>query len=122
MACLSLSPHDYGILIVCYRLALQSTGVIYGDIGTSPLYVYSSTFSSSPSYDDLVGALSIIIWTLTLIVTVKYVCIVLRADDDGEGGTFAVYSLLSRYVSPFLHFTLRHPFLLDKFQLGRVFY
>ncbi|KIM97450.1 hypothetical protein OIDMADRAFT_130351 [Oidiodendron maius Zn] len=79
-------------------LALQSTGVIYGDIGTSPLYVYSSTFSSNPSYDDLVGALSIIIWTLTLIVTVKYVCIVLRADDDGEGGTFAVYSLLSRYA------------------------
>ena len=88
--------------MTCFRLALQSTGVIYGDIGTSPLYVYSSTFSSNPSYDDLVGALSIIIWTLTLIVTVKYVCIVLRADDDGEGGTFAVYSLLSRYVSQHL--------------------
>lgn len=72
--------------------------MIYGDIGTSPLYVYSSTFTSNPSYDDLVGALSIIIWTLTLIVTVKYVFIVLRADDDGEGGTFAMYSLLSRYV------------------------
>lgn len=86
------------VLIIRCRLALQSTGVIYGDIGTSPLYVYSSTFSSNPSYDDLVGALSIIIWTLTLIVTVKYVCIVLRADDDGEGGTFAVYSLLTRYV------------------------
>lgn len=83
-----------------YRLALQSTGVIYGDIGTSPLYVYSSTFTSNPSYDDLVGALSIIIWTLTLIVTLKYVFIVLRADDDGEGGTFAVYSLLTRYVCP----------------------
>jgi len=80
------------------RLAYQATGVIYGDIGTSPLYVYSSTFSSEPSYDDLLGALSLIIWTITLIVSIKYVFIVLRADDEGEGGTFAVYSLLSRYV------------------------
>ena len=79
-------------------LAYQSTGVIYGDIGTSPLYVYSSTFTSQPSYDDLVGALSIIIWTLTLMVTVKYMLIVLSADDDGEGGTFALYSLLARYA------------------------
>lgn len=47
---------------------------------------------------DLVGALSLIIWTITLIVTIKYVCIVLSADDQGEGGTFAIYSLLSRYV------------------------
>jgi len=69
-----------------------------GDIGTSPLYVYSSTFTSDPSYDDLLGALSLIIWSLTLIVTVKYVCIVLFADDEGEGGTFAMYNLLARYV------------------------
>jgi len=86
-------------------LAYQSTGVIYGDIGTSPLYVYSSTFSSQPSWDDLVGALSIIIWSLTLMVTLKYVFIVLSADDDGEGGTFALYSLLSRYV----HIARRDP-------------
>ncbi|KAL3423616.1 potassium transporter [Phlyctema vagabunda] len=80
-------------------LAYQSTGVIYGDIGTSPLYVYSSTFTSQPSYEDLVGALSIIIWTLTLMVTIKYVFIVLSADDDGEGGTFALYSLLARFAN-----------------------
>lgn len=84
------------------RLAYQSTGVIYGDIGTSPLYVYSSTFTSEPSYADLLGVLSIIIWTLTLIVSIKYVGIVLYADDDGEGGTFALYSLLARYVSHFV--------------------
>ncbi|KAI4728007.1 putative potassium transporter [Aureobasidium sp. EXF-10728] len=78
-------------------LAYQSTGVIYGDIGTSPLYVYSSTFSAAPSRDDLLGALSLIIWSLTLIVTVKYVLIVLAADDEGEGGTFAIYTLLSRF-------------------------
>ncbi|KAI9823635.1 MAG: hypothetical protein M1832_002416 [Thelocarpon impressellum] len=80
-------------------LAYQSTGVIYGDIGTSPLYVYSSTFTSEPSHDDLLGVVSIIIWTLTLMVTIKYVLIVLLADDDGEGGTFALYSLLSRYAN-----------------------
>lgn len=70
--------------------------------------MYSSTFSSNPSRIDLLGALSLIIWTLTLIVTVKYVCIVLRADDQGQGGTFAVYSLLSRYVRKFtgIHFDL----------------
>ncbi|KAL9600862.1 MAG: hypothetical protein Q9219_002904 [cf. Caloplaca sp. 3 TL-2023] len=52
-------------------LAYQSIGVIYGDIGTSPLYVYSSTFSSSPSYDDLLGALSLIIWTVTLMIRLR---------------------------------------------------
>lgn len=83
-----------------FRLAYQSTGVIYGDLGTSPLYVFSSTFAEPPSKDDLVGALSLIIWAITLIVTVKYVLIVLTANDEGEGGTFAVYSLLSRYVRP----------------------
>ena len=74
--------------------------MIYGDIGTSPLYVYSSTFlNGPPDYEDLVGALSLIIWTLTIIVTVKYVLIVLLADNEGQGGTFAMYSLLTRYVS-----------------------
>jgi KUP system potassium uptake protein len=79
-------------------LTYQSIGVIYGDIGTSPLYVYSSTFSSAPSRQDLVGALSIIIWSLFIMVTVKYVFVILRVDNDGEGGTFSTYSLLSRYV------------------------
>ncbi|KAM0241982.1 hypothetical protein ACHAPO_001683 [Fusarium lateritium] len=55
--------------------------------------------NKQPSWHDLVGALSIIIWSLTLIVTVKYCFIVLSADDDGQGGTFALYSLLSRYAN-----------------------
>ncbi|PYH49214.1 potassium transporter 5 [Aspergillus saccharolyticus JOP 1030-1] len=80
-------------------LAYQSIGVIYGDIGTSPLYVYSSTFSAPPTRDDLIGVLSIIIWSLILMVTVKYIFIVLHADNDGEGGTFSTYSLLSRYMN-----------------------
>lgn len=75
------------------------------DFVYSPLYVYSSAFSSQPTHNDLVGALSIIIWTLTLMVTIKYIFIVLSADDDGEGGTFALYSLLARYA----HIAQRDP-------------
>lgn len=81
-----------------FWLAYQSIGVIYGDIGTSPLYVYSSTFSEPPSRQDIIGVLSIVIWSLIMMVTVKYILIVLHADNDGEGGTFSTYSLLSRYV------------------------
>ena len=80
-------------------LAYQSIGVIYGDIGTSPLYVYSGTFTSPPSKKDLLGVLSLIIWSLFMMVTVKYVLIITAADNDGEGGTFSTYSLLSRYMN-----------------------
>ncbi|KAI8635453.1 potassium transporter [Xylariaceae sp. FL1651] len=80
-------------------LAYQSTGAIYGDIGTSPLYVYSSTFTDQPSYNDLLEVLSVIIWSLTIMVTLKYILIVLRADNQGEGGTFSCYSLLTRYAN-----------------------
>jgi len=80
-------------------LGYQSIGVIYGDIGTSPLYVYSSTFTGPPTHIDLFGALSLIIWAVTMMVTVKYVFIILRADNEGEGGTFSTYSLLSRYAN-----------------------
>ncbi|KAI1083043.1 potassium transporter [Whalleya microplaca] len=80
-------------------LAYQSVGAIYGDIGTSPLYVFSSTFTDQPSYNDLLQVLSVIIWSLTIMVTLKYVLIVLRADNQGEGGTFSCYSLLTRYAN-----------------------
>ncbi|GAB7340608.1 hypothetical protein MBLNU457_7015t2 [Dothideomycetes sp. NU457] len=80
-------------------LTFQSIGVIYGDIGTSPLYVYSSTFTDNPSHQDLVGVLSLIIWSLLMMVTLKYIIIILFADNDGEGGTFSTYSLLSRYLN-----------------------
>ncbi|TDZ13871.1 Potassium transporter 5 [Colletotrichum orbiculare MAFF 240422] len=80
-------------------LAYQSIGVIYGDIGTSPLYVFSSTFTDIPNKNDLTQVLSLIIWSLTLMVTIKYVFIVLHADNEGEGGTFSCYSLLTRYAN-----------------------
>ncbi|SPO02054.1 probable HAK-1 potassium transporter [Cephalotrichum gorgonifer] len=80
-------------------LAYQSIGVIYGDIGTSPLYVFSSTFTTPPSKNDLTQVLSLIIWSLIIMVTLKYAFIVLRADNEGEGGTFSTYSLLTRYLN-----------------------
>lgn len=83
-------------------LAYQSLGVVYGDLATSPLYVYKSTFAEdiqhSETNEEIFGVLSLVFWTLTLIPLVKYVFIVLRADDNGEGGTFALYSLLCRHA------------------------
>ncbi|KAG8381179.1 hypothetical protein BUALT_Bualt06G0095400 [Buddleja alternifolia] len=79
-------------------LAYQSLGVVYGDLGTSPVNVFSSTRLTNLSEDDLVGTLSLIIWTLTSIVLIKYVFIVLHANDHGEGGTFALYSYIRRHV------------------------
>ncbi|KAI1384963.1 potassium transporter [Hypoxylon trugodes] len=80
-------------------LAYQSVGAIYGDIGTSPLYVFSSTFTDQPSYDDLLQVLSVVVWSLTIMVTLKYILIILHADNQGEGGTFSCYSLLTRYAN-----------------------
>ncbi|GAX85040.1 hypothetical protein CEUSTIGMA_g12460.t1 [Chlamydomonas eustigma] len=78
-------------------LAYSTLGIVYGDIGTSPLYVFSSIFSSfSPVDNDILGATSMIFWSITLVVLFKYVFIVLRADDQGEGGTFALYTRLCR--------------------------
>nr|ASM90219.1 K+ uptake permease 4 [Sesuvium portulacastrum] len=82
---------------VILSLAFQSIGVIYGDIGTSPLYVYASTFSNGiKDNNDIIGVLSLIYYTITLMPLIKYVFIVLRANDNGNGGTFALYSLLCR--------------------------
>ncbi|KAJ4798577.1 Potassium transporter [Rhynchospora pubera] len=81
------------------NLAFQSIGVVYGDIGTSPLYVYSSTFTDGINdRNDLLGVLSLIIYTLILLPLIKYCFIVLQANDNGDGGTFALYSLISRYA------------------------
>lgn len=83
-------------------LAYQSLGVVYGDLSTSPLYVYKSTFAEdiehSETNEEIYGVLSFVFWTLTLVPLIKYVFIVLKADDNGEGGTFALYSLLCRHA------------------------
>jgi KUP system potassium uptake protein len=66
-------------------LAYQTLGVVYGDLGTSPLYVYPTIQIRSPQEEDFLGILSLIFWTLTMIGLVKYVFIVLQANDHGDG-------------------------------------
>ena len=86
--------------------ALVAMGVVYGDIGTSPLYVMKAIIEGNGglakvSEDFIIGAVSLIVWTLTLLTTVKYVMIALKADNHGEGGIFSLYTLVrkcSRYL------------------------
>ncbi|KAG1365119.1 Potassium transporter [Cocos nucifera] len=85
--------------VLVLRLAFQSLGVVFGDLGTSPLYVFYNTFPKGvDDPEDVIGALSLIIYSLTLIPLLKYVFVVLRANDNGQGGTFALYSLLCRHA------------------------
>src|SRR5829696_523186 len=76
---------------------LIALGIIYGDIGTSPLYVlYAITNGKTISDHLIVGSLSLIIWTLTLQTTIKYVILTLQADNRGEGGIFSLFALVRR--------------------------
>ena len=90
-----------------WTLVLGSIGVVYGDIGTSPLYAVRESVlaatSSGQTADEpvILGILSLIIWALILIVTLKYVAILLRADNEGEGGTLALMALAQRAVAPY---------------------
>ncbi len=80
-------------------------GIVFGDIGTSPLYVMKAIVGVNPSFDAdyIVGAVSCVIWTLTLQTSVKYVLIALRADNKGEGGILALFSLLRRLPRKWLY-------------------
>ncbi|KAH0862190.1 hypothetical protein HID58_079401, partial [Brassica napus] len=83
--------------LMLLRLAFQSLGIVYGDLGTSPLYVFHNTFPDGINdTEDVIGALSLIIYSLLLIPLIKYVFIVCKANDNGQGGTLAIYSLLCR--------------------------
>lgn len=77
-------------------LSLGALGIVYGDIGTSPLYALDQVFSghTGQSQDAILGGISLVIWTITIIVAVKYAIFVMRAENDGEGGVFALYGLL----------------------------
>src|SRR5215212_4633932 len=81
-------------------LTLAALGVVYGDIGTSPLYTVKECFSDftgiKPTPDNVLGILSLITWALIVIVTLKYVVVVMRADNRGEGGVLALMALVSR--------------------------
>ena len=93
-------------------LTLGATGVVYGDIGTSPIYAFreaaiAATGSGAITPDTVLGILSLIVWSLFLIVTLKYVFVLLRADFNGEGGTFALMAL-AQSAAPYI----RHPIML----------
>ena len=83
-------------------LMLGAIGVVYGDIGTSPLYALKETFIGphplAVSQPHIFGVLSLIFWSLMLVVTLKYVFVAMRADNGGEGGSFALFALLSRHI------------------------
>src|SRR5215472_7696328 len=78
-------------------LALSALGIVFGDIGTSPLYTFKTilgTGAKSPDAAAVLGALSLVLWTLFIITTVKYVLCAMRIDNDGEGGILALMALL----------------------------
>src|SRR5580692_3595600 len=85
-------------------LTLGSIGVVYGDIGTSPLYalreaVIAASAGGAVTSQAVLGVLSLILWALIIVVTLKYVVILLRADNNGEGGTLALMALAQRGVT-----------------------
>jgi len=88
------NPHGKRLLVLC----LTALGVVYGDIGTSPLYAMKEAFKPeyglTPNAENIYGLLSLIVWVLVLIVSVKYVAFILRADNRGEGGVLALLALI----------------------------
>jgi KUP system potassium uptake protein len=92
-------------------LTLSALGIVYGDIGTSPLYALREIFHSAhlgSSPENILGVLSLVFWTLTVIISIKYVLLILRADNKGEGGLIAMLALATSAVSdrPVLRRTL----------------
>src|SRR5215217_3439621 len=89
-------PSSHRLAVLC----LTAMGIVYGDIGTSPLYAMRECFFGAHavpvSRDNVLGVLSLIVWTLVIVVTLKYHVYVLRADNHGEGGILALLSLATR--------------------------
>ncbi|HEU5222191.1 MAG TPA: KUP/HAK/KT family potassium transporter [Candidatus Lumbricidophila sp.] len=80
-------------------LSLGALGVVYGDIGTSPLYALSSSVGASgTAKDDVLGVTSLVFWSLMIVVSIKYLLVVLRADNHGEGGILALFALLPKEI------------------------
>ena len=90
-------PHAHGSL---GKLMLGAAGIVYGDIGTSPIYAFRETFAGhhtlAPDALHIYGILSLIFWSMMIIVTLKYVTIIMRADNKGEGGSLALLALINR--------------------------
>ncbi|WEK48368.1 MAG: potassium transporter Kup [Candidatus Andeanibacterium colombiense] len=86
-----------------YKLAAAAVGIVFGDIGTSPLYAFRETFSGHHHLEanelNLMGVVSLIFWSMTIVVTIKYVGLLMKADNKGQGGTLALVALISRFIS-----------------------
>src|SRR5215470_17352854 len=85
------------------RLAIAALGIVFGDIGTSPLYAMRECFGEhgvAPTAENVLGVLSLMLWSLTLVVAVKYLGFIMRADNQGEGGIFALLALIPRADTP----------------------
>src|SRR6186713_1460414 len=93
------SPHSVRSALL--PLTLTALGIVYGDIGTSPLYTirecFFGTHSVEPSYENVLGILSLVLYALIIVVSIKYIAIVMRADNQGEGGILALTALLPRH-------------------------
>src|SRR3982750_2301149 len=99
---MDLNNKQYKLSVAGVLVAL---GIIYGDIGTSPIYTMKFIVGDRPITDQLIlGGLSCIFWTLTLITTFKYIYLALNADNKGEGGIFALYALVRRYKAGWVIF------------------
>ena len=90
------APHDRRYLLL---LSLAALGIVYGDIGTSPLYSIKESFLPAhgvpPTRDNVLGVLSLVIWSLILVISIKYIVFILRADNRGEGGILVLTSLIT---------------------------
>src|SRR5438094_9186810 len=84
-------------------LTLTAVGVVYGDIGTSPLYTIRECFfgshSVAPTHDNVLGVLSLVIYALLIVISIKYIAIVMRAEHQGEGGILALTALVPHGVA-----------------------
>jgi len=97
------SAHGHGHSASTLTLAVGAVGVVFGDIGTSPLYAFRETFAAhhgtigiTPDAEHIHGVLSLVFWSMMMVVTVKYVLTIMRADNKGEGGSLALLALIRR--------------------------
>ena len=91
--------HAHGPL---YKLAIGAIGIVFGDFGTSPIYSFRETFAGhhplAPDQFHIYAVLSMIFWSMMIVVTFKYVIIIMRADNKGEGGSLALLTLINRTI------------------------
>src|SRR5262245_19645831 len=91
------APHHAGLAV----LTLGALGVVFGDIGTSPLYALQTVFTADnhavkATQGDVYGVISLVFWSITIIASVKYLTFIMRADNDGEGGIMALIALIQQ--------------------------